>query len=369
MSSPENLLTSSSIEQELTLHRKEINRLDAEIVQLLNERIRHALGIGEIKIRNGQEIYAPHRERDVFDRVKSLNQGPMKDESLCAIYREVMSAALSLQKTLVVAYLGPEATFTHQAALKRFGTSLTYIPQRTVADVFTEVGKGRADYGVAPVENSTEGIVNNTLDMLVDTHLKIVAQIMMPIRQCLIGRCRRDQVKRVYSHPQALAQCRFWIQRSLSHVEIMETSSTARAAELTSKDPEGAALASSMAAETYDLDILEDNVQDSQANYTRFLVLGRQCPPRTGKDRSSLMISVPDRVGSLFKALEPFTRHKVNMTRIESRPNKRKAWEYYFFLDIEGHTEDTEVALAIDELEHLGAYVKILGSYPESEWL
>ncbi|HQC41988.1 MAG TPA: prephenate dehydratase [Verrucomicrobiota bacterium] len=356
-------------EQELELHRKEINRLDKEIVQLLNDRISHAVSIGEIKLRDGQEIYAPHREKEVFDRIKSMNQGPVKDESLCSIYREVMSAALALQKTLVVAYLGPEATFTHQAALRRFGSSLTYSPLKTVADVFAEVSKGRADYGVAPVENSTEGVVNNTLDMLVDTDLKIVAQIMMGIRQCLIGLGKKEDIRRIYSHPQAIAQCRFWIQRSLPHAEIVETSSTTRAAELATSDPSSAALAGALAAETYDLDILEDNVQDSQANFTRFLVLGRQCPPRTGKDRSSLMISVPDRVGALFEALEPFTKAKVNMTRIESRPNKRKAWEYYFFLDVEGHTEDPQVAEAIAELEKRGAYVKILGSYPESEWV
>ena len=198
-------------EQELSLHRSEINRLDREIVQLLNERIAHALSIGEIKLKHGQEIYAPHREKDVFDRVKQYNTGPVKNDSLCAIYREVMSAALSLQKTLTVAYLGPEATFTHQAALKRFGSSLTYLPQRTVADIFTEVAKGKADYGVAPVENSTEGVVNNTLDMLVDTNLKIVAQILMGIRQCLVGCGKREEIERIYSHPQALAQCRFWL--------------------------------------------------------------------------------------------------------------------------------------------------------------
>lgn len=360
---------SKQTEQELAFHRKEINRLDGEIVRLLNDRIQHALNIGEIKLRNGQEIYAPHREKDVFDRVKSLNQGPMKNDSLCAIYREVMSAALALQKTLRVAYFGPEATFTHQAALKRFGASLTYLPEKTVADVFTEVGKGRADYGVAPVENSDEGIVNNTLDMLVDTDLKVVAQIMMCIRQCLIGHGKREEIKRVYAHPQAVAQCRFWIQRSLPLAKIIEATSSIQAAELAVKDKEGAVLASNLIAEKYDMDILEDNVQDSQTNYTRFLVLGRQCPPRTGKDRTSLMISVADKVGALFEALEPFTRYKVNMARVESRPNKRKALEYYFFLDIEGHIEDTEVSQAIKELEQKGAFVKILGSYPESEWV
>lgn len=361
-------MSNQDTEQKLAEHRSEINRLDQEIVRLMNERTRHALAIGEIKVVGGQEIYAPHRERDVFERVKSLNAGPIRNDSLCAVYREIMSAALSLQKSLRVAYLGPETTFTHQAALSRFGASLTYLPQKTVADVFTEVSKGRADYGVAPVENSTEGIVNNTLDMLVDTDLKVVAQIVMSIRQCLVANCKKNQVQHLYAHPQSLEQCRFWLLRTFDKVEIVETASSKLAAEKAAADPVGAALTSSLGAQMLGLDILEANVQDSQSNYTRFLVMGKQCSPRTGRDHTSLMISVPDKVGALLEALEPFTRHKISMSRIESRPNKRKALEYYFFLDLYGHTVDTEVSLAIRELEQKGAYVKVLGSYPEPEW-
>ena len=305
----------------------------------------------------------PHREKEVFDRIKSMNQGPVKDESLAP---SIVSYVCSPGFARLWLWLTGR-NLSSSGRIKTLCISLTYSPLKTVADVFAEVSKGRADYGVAPVENSTEGVVNNTLDMLVDTDLKIVAQIMMGIRQCLIGLGKKEDIRRIYSHPQAIAQCRFWIQRSLPHAEIVETSSTTRAAELATSDPSSAA--GEPSHRNLWLDILEDNVQDSQANFTRFLVLGRQCPPRTGKDRSSLMISVPDRVGALFEALEPFTKAKVNMTRIESRPNKRKAWEYYFFLDVEGHTEDPQVAEAIAELEKRGAYVKILGSYPESEWV
>src|SRR5437868_2739860 len=255
----------------LAEHRKAIDKLDHKIVELLNERTGHVLQIGEIKVKAGEEIYAPHRELAVLERVCKLNKGPITNESLRAIYREIMSSALSLEKTMVIAYFGPEATYTHQAAIRRFGASLTYTPQKTIADVFTEVSKGRADYGVVPVENSTEGIVTHTLDMLVDSDLKIVSQIVLPIQHCLLSN-------------------------------------------------------SSLAAEKYGLKILESDVQDSSSNATRFLVLGRLCSPPTGKDRTSLMISLAHEAGALHKALAPFRKYRINMTKIESRPNKRKAW-------------------------------------------
>src|SRR5262245_55521404 len=229
-------------------HRKAIDRLDAQIVKLLNERTKHVLAIGEIKVKAGEEIYAPHRERAVLQRICKLNQGPMSDDSLRAIYREVMSSALSLEKMLTVAYLGPEATFTHQAAIRRFGSSLRYAPQKTIGDVFNEVSKNRADYGVVPVENWTEGVVTHTLDMFVDSDLKVVSQIVLPIQQCLPSNSRRSQIKKLFAHPQSLAQCRGWVQNNLPHVEIIETSSNARSAELAAKERNTAAIAGIFAA-------------------------------------------------------------------------------------------------------------------------
>src|SRR5689334_24696934 len=208
-------------------HRKAIDMLDAQIVKLLNERTRHVLAIGEIKMKAGEEIYAPHRERAVLNRLARLNQGPITNESLQAIYREIMSSALSLEKSMKIAYLGPEATFTHQAAIRRFGSSLRYASQKTITDVFTEVAKNRADYGVVPVENTTEGVVTHTLDMFVDSDLKIVAQIVMPIQHCLLSRMRRDAITKLYVHPQTLAQCRLWLHRSFPQAEVIETSSNA----------------------------------------------------------------------------------------------------------------------------------------------
>lgn len=348
-------------------HRKAIDKLDGQIVKLLNERTKHVLGIGEIKLKAGEEIYAPHRERAVLQRVCRKNDGPMSDSSLRAIYREIMSSALALEKLLTIAYLGPEATFTHQAAIRRFGSSLRYSPQRTIADVFAEVSKNRADHGVVPVENSTEGVVTHTLDMLVDSELKIVAQIILPVQQCLLCNARRSDIKKLYAHPQSLAQCRAWIQNNLPRVEIIETSSNARSAELAARENNSAAIAGILAAEKYGLHVMEHDIQDNAANATRFLVLGRQCSPPTGNDRTSLMVSIMDRVGALHHALAAFRRNRINLTKIESRPSKRKAWEYFFFIDCDGHVQDRKVVKAIQLLGEHCNFVKVLGSYPNTE--
>jgi len=348
-------------------HRKAIDQLDEQIVKLLNERTQHVLEIGAIKLKSREEIYAPHREGAVLQRVSRLNRGPITRESLRAIYREIMSSALSLEKSMTIAYLGPEATFTHQAAIRRFGSSLRYAPQKTIADVFTEVSKNRADYGVVPVENSTEGVVTHTLDMFVDSELKIVAQIVLPIQHCLLSKSKREKINKLFTHPQALAQCRVWVQNRLPHAEIVETSSNARSAQLASTEQNSAAIAGALAAERYGLHILEADLQDNSANVTRFLVLGRQCSPPTGRDRTSVMFGIAHEVGALHRALAAFRQHRLNMTKIESRPSKKKAWEYYFFVDCDGHMNDRRVAKAIERLEAQCNFVKVLGSYPNTE--
>lgn len=348
-------------------HRKAIDRLDTQIVRLLNERTKHVLAIGEFKRKSGQEIYAPHRERSVLNRVCRHNTGPMTNEQMQAVYREVMSAALSLEKSMCIAYLGPEATFTHQAAIRRFGASLRYSPQKTITDVFSEVSKGRADYGVVPVENSTEGVVTHTLDMFVESELKIVSQIVLPVQHCLLSNCRRAQITRLFAHPQSLGQCRGWVQTSLPRVEIIETSSNARSAELAVKTRNSAAIAGLLAAEHYGLPVLDYDIQDNAANATRFLVLGRQSTPPSGKDRTSLMVSVTHKAGALHSALAAFRRYRINMTKIESRPSKRKAWEYFFFIDVDGHVQDKRVAQALKVLAEHTNFVKVLGSYPDNE--
>jgi chorismate mutase / prephenate dehydratase len=351
----------------LSEHRQAIDRLDAKIVKLLNERTRHVLSIGEIKLAAGEEIYAPHRERTVFERVCAQNAGPITNEQIRAIYREIMSSALALEKTMTIAYFGPEATFTHQAAIQKFGGSLNYSAQKTIADVFAEVAKKSADYGVVPVENSTEGVVTHTLDMFVDSDLKIVSQIVLKIQQCLMSNSLLAKIKKLYVHPQSLAQCRGWLAKNLPRVEIVEASSNARSAELAAQHQFSASLGGVLAAEKYGLKILARDIQDNSVNVTRFIVLGRTCSPPTGDDRTSLLVSVADKSGSLHEAIAAFKKYKINMTKIESRPSKRKAWEYFFFIDCAGHYQDTKVAKAIAQLGRHCNFVKILGSYPNVE--
>jgi chorismate mutase/prephenate dehydratase len=348
-------------------HRHAIDKLDAQIVRLLNERTKHVLAIGEIKLAAGEEIYAPHRERAVFDRVCGHNTGPITNEQLRAIYREVMSSALALEKSMTIAYFGPEATFTHQAAIQKFGASLNYSAQKTIGDVFTEVSKKTADYGVVPVENSTEGVVTHTLDMFVDSDLKIVSQVLLKIQQCLMSNSPISKIKKLYVHPQSLAQCRGWLAKNLPRVEIVEASSNARSAELASQNKFAASLGGVLAAKKYGLKILAQDIQDNSVNVTRFIVLGRQCSQPTGNDRTSLMVSVADKSGALHEAIAAFRKFKINMTKIESRPSKRKAWEYFFFIDCDGHFQDTKVAQAIKVLGEHCNFVKILGSYPNAD--
>ena len=271
---------------------------------------------------------------------------------------------IALQKGFKIAFLGPEATYTHQAAVRRFGTSLAYVPQKTIAEVFSEVEKDRAEYGVVPVENTTEGVVTHTLDMFVDSELKIVAQIVMPIEHCLVGKGSLEQAKKLYSHPQAYAQCRNWVRETLPRVEFIETSSTTAAAALAARAKTAVAISSALAAEKYKLNILDAAIQDHSGNATRFLVLGRSCGSSTDHDRTSLMFTVNDKVGALHDALQPFRTHRLNMTKIESRPSKRKAWEYIFFVDVDGHSDDPKLAKAIRKLSEKCSFVKILGSYP-----
>lgn len=351
----------------LSEHRQAIDKLDAQIVRLLNDRTKHVLAIGEIKLKAGEEIYAPHRERAVFDRICALNDGPITDEQLRAIYREIMSSALALEKTMTIAYFGPEATFTHQAAIQKFGSSLNYSAQKTISDVFMEVSKRAADYGVVPMENSTEGVVTHTLDMFADSDLKIVSQIVLQIQQCLMGNWPLSKIRKLYVHPQSLAQCRGWLGRHMPGVEMVETSSNARSAELAAGEQFSAALGGALAAEKYGLKIIAQDIQDNTVNVTRFIVLGRQCSPPTGNDRTSLMLSVADRSGALHEAIGSFRKFKINMTKIESRPSKRKAWEYFFFIDCAGHFQDAKVAKAIQHLGKHCNFVKILGSYPDTD--
>jgi chorismate mutase/prephenate dehydratase len=347
--------------------RGKIDALDTKLVKILNARTRLALEIGKLKKKNGKGIYAPAREKAVLARVAMINEGPLTDKSLRAIYREVMSAALSLEKNLKVAYMGPPSTFSHQAARSRFGGSVDYLSCETISDVFDSVEKLSADYGVVPVENSTEGAVTFTLDRLAETSLKICAELYLPISNCLLSKVPRERIEKLYSHPQVLGQCRQWLQREMSGVEIIPVASTARAAELASREKNAAALSSQLAAEIYGLKVLESDVQDLSGNTTRFLVVGHDQNKPSGDDKTSLLFAVQHKAGALYGALESFKKFGLNMTKIESRPSRSKRWEYFFFVDVEGHAEDKRVKKTMADISRHCSLITVLGSYPAAD--
>ncbi|MCL4103551.1 UNVERIFIED_CONTAM: hypothetical protein GTU68_059630 [Idotea baltica] len=344
--------------------RVKIDALDTDLIRLLNERADIVHEVGVIKKRDGLEIYAPEREEMLLRKLVDKSEGRLPENSIRAIYREIMSAALALEEDLKIAYLGPEGTWTHQAAINKFGHSVGYLPQPSFADVFDQVTRKLVDYGVVPIENSTEGAVTHTLDLFADSPLKIYGQMMLTIENNLMAKCEREEIEQIYSHPQVLAQCRGWLNANFRDIPVTEVSSTAAGAKIAVDQKGAAVLGGSLLAEMYGLTLLEKSVQDLATNTTRFLVISHKTCPRTGDDRTSIMFSVRDEPGSLHKALEPFEKLEINMSKIESRPSKRRAWEYYFFVDIAGHCEDQEVVSAIDELSKHCSFVKILGSYP-----
>ena len=344
--------------------RHKIDTIDSQILRLLNMRAKIGLSIARVKKESGQSIYSPDRELQVLEGVKSQNSGPLNAEAVEAIYREIMSAILSQDEHFKVAYLGPQATFSHIAALKRFGSQVEYISCNTIADVFMGVERGDAHYGVVPIENSIEGAVTHTLDMFLDSDLKICAQIILDVSHNLLARCPLLNVKRVYSNPQVFGQCRLWLQENLHKAETIEVSSTTRAAQIAAKEKNSACIASALAAKVYKLKILAKDIEDSPHNITRFLVIGKTQVSRTGKDRTSVLFSIKDRVGALHEMLLPFKKNGINLTKIESRPSKKKAWDYYFFVDLEGHFSDAKVQKALNELERSCTFLKTLGSYP-----
>lgn len=350
--------------------RKKIDGLDAELVDIINRRLELASEIGKIKRKKGEEIYVPEREDAVLRKVTAHNKGPIKNEALRAIYREIMSAAIALEKPLLIAYLGPEASNTHAAAMKKFGASVDYHAMATIEDIFTAVEKGEADNAVIPIENSTEGSVREALDSFVESDLKIVGQIYLEIAHSLVSRSPLEKIEKVYSKDQALAQCRHWLQRHVPHAQLMETSSTTKAVQIAKEDPSVAAVASEAAAAHHRVPVLVRNIQDKADNTTRFFILGRKPagPVGGGKDMTSFLISLGDeaaaRSGSLLRMLNPFGERGINLSKIESRPSKKRPWDYYFFIDVTGHYDDPAMKAAIGELSTFCPTVKWLGSYP-----
>ena len=348
--------------------RKQIDLVDQDLLNLLSQRADLVHEVGVIKKRDGLQIYAPEREHALLDRLIALNQGRLPEKSIKAIYREIMSAALALEDDLKIAYLGPEGTFTHQAAIKKFGHSVAYSAQPNFSDVFDQVARRHANYGVVPIENSTEGAVSHTLDLFVDSTLHICSQILLRIEHCLMSAIPREKIKTLYSHPQVFGQCRNWILKNFPEADLVEVSSTTKAAALAKEKSSAgaAALGGALAAEIHGLDLLESAIQDRATNTTRFLVIGEKTCPPTGNDRTSILFAINDRPGSLVSALKSFEHLHINLSKIESRPSKRKDWEYIFHVDLSGHCEDENVSAALAELANHCSMVKILGSYPDN---
>jgi len=352
---------------DLSDYRKEIDRIDDEILRLLNERSKSVIEIGKLKKQKDADanLHTPAREAAIIDRLMRQSRGPFPTEAIRSVYREIMSASLSLEGPQKVAYLGPRATFTHMACMQKFGSSAQYVPVNSIKDVFSEVERGRAHFGVVPIENTTEGVVNHTLDMFIDSNLLIYGEVLQEVSHHLLSKSGVvDEMTKIYSHPHAIAQCRNWLETNLPHVLVSEVASTARAAEICADDPSAGAIASELAAQLYGLKVIESRIEDNMNNFTRFLVLSQKPPERTGKDKTSLMLSVKDKVGALYDLLRPFASHGLNMTKIESRPSRRKAWEYIFFVDVEGHMEEERVKKAIEEIKGRCLFMKVLGSYP-----
>ena len=348
--------------------RSQIDAIDRELLELLNRRADLVHEVGVIKKRDGLQIYAPDREESMLRRLVEMNRGRLAEKSIRAIYREIMSAALSLEDHLRIACFGPEGTWAHQAARKKFGSSVDYLPLPDYADVFDHVERRAADYGVVPVENSTEGTIGRTLDLFMDSPLRICAQILLRIDHCLVSAVPVERIRTVHSHPQALAQCRRWLASHVPQAVLVECASTGEAAQIAQdRAAEGAAaVASPVAAELYGLEVVAASIQDRPVNTTRFLVIGEKTCPPTGRDRTSLIFLIDNRPGALARALAAFDRLQVNLSRIESRPARDRDWEYVFHIDLAGHCEDPAVAEAVAALRDQGSMVKLLGSYADS---
>ncbi len=321
----------------LDSYRLDIDRIDDQILRLLGERAKAVVAIGAIKRANGENVnlHTANREAKVFERLFQNNPGPYPNEAIRHIFREIMSASLCLEGPIKVAYLGPKGTFTHLAGIRKLGSSAEYIPVHSIKGVFQDVCRGKVNFGVVPVENSTEGVVNHTLDMFFESTATIYGEISQEINHYLLSRATTlAEIKTVYSHPQAIAQCRNWIEENLPNIPIIDVSSTGRAAELSANDPTTAAIASELAASLYELNVLGKHIEDHVNNYTRFLVLSSHVPERTNKSKTSVMIHTKDRPGGLCDLLKPFATHGINLTKIESRPSRKKTWEYVFFVDM-----------------------------------
>jgi chorismate mutase/prephenate dehydratase len=346
--------------------RKRIDELDHQLVQLLNERARVVIDIGKLKDKTGKAVYAPDREKEVLAKIAEANEGPLPGKCLVAIWRELMSGSFVLERPLRIGYLGPKGSFSHTAAMLKFGQSVEYESLADITSIFDEVSKGHCDLGLAPIENTTGGGVIETLDALIDSNVKVCAEVLMAIHHNLLGNCSLEKIEKIYSKPEVFAQCRNWLSATFKEAQTVPVASTAKAAQLTSEEPNSAAIGSSVAADLYGLRIICENIEDIANNVTRFLVISQEDSRPTGEDKTAILFSTAHKAGALADVLEVFKRYNINLTNIESRPSKKRQWEYYFFMDFVGHRTEKQVQKGLEETRKHCLQLSILGSFPRA---
>ena len=346
--------------------RKRIDELDHQLVKLLNERARVVVEIGKLKNKTDKPIYSPDREKEIFARIAEANEGPLPDKCLVAIWRELMSGSFVLERPLRIGYLGPGGSFSHTAAMLKFGQSVEYEPLTDITSIFDEVSKGHCDLGLAPVENTMGGGVIETLDALIDSDVKVCAEVLMAIHHNLLANCRSEEIEKIYSKPEVFAQCRNWLSATFKGAQTVPVASTAKAAQMAADEPNAAAIGSSVAAELYGLKIVCESIEDIANNITRFLVISKEDAKPTGEDKTAILFSTAHKAGALADVLDVFKRYNINLTNIESRPSRKRQWEYYFFVDFLGHRTDKQVQEGIQEARKHCLQLSILGSFPRA---
>lgn len=346
--------------------RRRIDELDRQLVELLNERARVVIEIGRLKNKTGGAVYAPDREKNVLERIIEVNKGPLPDRCLMAIWREMMSGSFVLERPLRIGYLGPEGSFSHTAGMLKFGQSVEYEPLADIRSVFDEVSKGHCDLGVAPIENTTGGGVIETLDALVDSNVKICSEVLMAIHHSLMANCSIEEIEKIYSKPEVFAQCRNWLSATFDQARTISVASTAKAAQIAAGEPAAAAIGSKLAAELYGLRVVCENIEDLANNVTRFLVVARDDAKPTGTDKTSILFSTAHKAGALADVLDVFKKFEINLTNIESRPSRKREWEYYFFMDFLGYRTDDNIQKALAQARKHCLQLSILGSFPRA---
>ncbi len=346
--------------------RKQIDKLDRQLVELLNQRAQIVIEIGKLKNKTNKPVYSPDREKEILTKIAKANKGPLSDKCLIAIWRELMSGSFALEKPLRIGYLGPEGSFSHTAAMLKFGQSVEYEPLTDIRSIFDEVSKGHCDLGLVPIENTTGGGVIETLDALVDSDVKVCAEVLMAIHHNLLANCSLEKIKKIYSKPEVFAQCRNWLSATFKEAQTIPVASTAKAAQMAAEEPEAAAIGSAVAAEIYGLKIICENIEDITNNITRFLVIAKEDAKPTGEDKTAILYSTAHKAGALADVLDVFKKYEINLTNIESRPSKKRQWEYYFFMDFVGHRTEKKVQDALDEARRHCLQLSILGSFPRA---